>query len=51
MFARGFVTRCSELNIVVMCAGTMLAAPEIKFQWTELTERLSRVLFTSVVEK
>uniref|UniRef100_A0A158PAC7 Estradiol 17-beta-dehydrogenase n=1 Tax=Angiostrongylus cantonensis TaxID=6313 RepID=A0A158PAC7_ANGCA len=30
MFARGFVNRCSELNIVVMCAGTMLAAPEME---------------------
>ncbi|VDM77400.1 unnamed protein product [Strongylus vulgaris] len=28
-FARGFVTRCTELNIVVLCAGTMLAPPKV----------------------
>ncbi|KIH56589.1 oxidoreductase, short chain dehydrogenase/reductase family protein, partial [Ancylostoma duodenale] len=27
-FARGFVGRCTDLNVVVLCAGTMLAPPK-----------------------
>ncbi|VDO82719.1 unnamed protein product [Heligmosomoides polygyrus] len=28
-FARGFVGRCGELSVVVFCAGTMLAKPQV----------------------